>query len=59
MAGTELPVFAGKSHYLAEVYINANDVIAFCRYLMTKIRRNFIKIKGGRRRVDKGSMWDR
>jgi len=47
MVGTELHFFAGKSHYLVEVYINANDVIAFCRYLMNKMQRNFIKIKGG------------
>ena len=46
---------AGKSHFLAEECINANDVIAFCRYLMNKMRRNFIKISG----VDVGSMLGR
>ena len=50
MVGTELTVFAGKSHFLAEEYINAND-----GYLMNKMRRNFIKISG----VDVGSMWGR
>ena len=55
MVGTELHFFAGKSHFLAEEYVNANDTIAFCRYLMTKMRRNFIKISG----VDVGSMWGR
>ena len=55
MVGTELTVFAGKFHFLAEEYINANDVIAFCGYLMNKMRRNFIKISG----VDVGSMWGR
>ena len=41
------PFFAGKSHYLVGVCINANDVIAFYRYLVNKLRRNFIKIKVG------------
>ena len=36
--------FAGKSHYLAGEYVNANDVIAFCLYLMNKMQRNLIKI---------------
>lgn len=52
MVGTELTFFAGKSHFLAEEYINATDVIAFCGYLTNKMRRNFIKISG----VDVGSM---
>ena len=55
MVGTELTFFAGKSHFLAEEYIDANNVIAFCRYLMNKMRRNFIKISG----VDVVSMWGR
>ena len=55
MVGTELNFFAGKSHFLVEEYVNANDTIAFCRYLMNKMRRNFIKISG----VDVGSMWGR
>ena len=55
MVGTELIFFAGKSHFLAEEYVNANDVIAFRRFLMNKMRRNFIKISG----VDVRSMWGR
>ena len=35
--------FAGESHYLAGEYINADDVIAFCLYLMSKMRRDLIK----------------
>ena len=55
MVETKLTFFAGKSHFLAEEYVNANDVTAFCRYFMNKMRRNFINISG----VDVGSMWGR
>ena len=57
MVGTKLTFFAGKFHFLAEEYVNANDIIAFCRYLTNKMRRNFIKISGsmyGRCGVDVG-----
>ena len=55
MVETKLTFFAGKSHFLAEEYVNANDVTAFCRYLMNKMPRNFIKISA----VDARSMWGR
>ena len=34
-----------ESHLLAVEYIYVDDVIAFCLYLMNKMRRNLIKIK--------------
>ena len=38
MVRTKLTFFAGKSHFLAEEYVNANDVTAFCRYFMNKMK---------------------
>ena len=37
------PFLAEESHQLAEEYISADDVIAFCFYLTNKMRRNLIK----------------
>ena len=35
----------GYSCVFAGEYINADDVITFCLYLMSKMRGNFIKIR--------------
>ena len=43
--GSELSCFPQESHELAQEYINADDVIAFCHYLMNEMRRNLIKIR--------------
>ena len=43
--GSELSCFPQESHELAQEYINADDVIAFCLYLMNEMRRNLIKIR--------------
>ena len=37
--------FGQESRYLPEEYINADDVIAFCIYLMNKMRGNLIEIR--------------
>ena len=37
--------FALESHELEGEWINADDVITFCFYLMNKIHRNLIKIR--------------
>ena len=42
--GTKLTFFADLINICVE-YINADDVIAFCLYLMNKMRRNLIKIR--------------
>ena len=39
------PLFAEKSHSLAEEYSNADKVITLCLYPMIKIPRNLIKIR--------------
>ena len=39
------PLFAKKSHSLAEECSNVDDVITLCFYPMIKIPRNLIKIK--------------
>ena len=39
------PLFAEKSHSLAEECSNADDVITLCLYPMFKIPRNLIKVK--------------
>ena len=43
--GTGYSFFAEKSHELVGEYINADDVIAFCLYLVNKMRRNLIIYK--------------
>ena len=43
--GTGLAFFAERFHWLAEEYINADDVIAFCLYLLNELRRNLIEIR--------------
>ena len=43
--GTVTPFFAAKSHQLVGEYINADDIIAFCLYLVNKMRRNLIIYK--------------
>ena len=42
---TECSFLAKEPHQLVDEYINADDVIAFCFYLMNKMRRNLIKIR--------------
>ena len=43
MAHRIILFLAEESHQLAEEYISADDVIAFCFYLTNKMRRNLIK----------------
>ena len=43
--GTGYSFFAAKSHQLVGEYISAHDVIAFCLYLVNKMRRNLIIYK--------------
>ena len=43
--GTGYSFFAAKSHQLVGEYLNADDVIAFCLYLVNKMRRNLIIYK--------------
>ena len=46
VCGTTNYLFSVKEpHQLADEYINAVGVIAFCFYLMNKMRRNLIKIR--------------
>ena len=42
---TECSFLAKEPHQLVDEYINADDVIALCFYLMNKMRRNLIKIR--------------
>ena len=42
---TELSFLEEEPHQLADEYINADDVIAFCFYIMINMRRNLIKIR--------------
>ena len=41
----KLTFFVEESHKFALEYIKADDVIAFCLYLMNKMRSNLIKLK--------------
>ena len=46
VCGTPNYLFLAKEpHQFADEYINADDVIAFCFYLMNKMRRKLIKIR--------------